>query len=562
MNLERYGLEPGQHIPGFVVHTYLQDFATHFGLDKLIRQQTRVQAASLQANGTWRLDCTSLLRADGERDEKITCDKLIVATGLTSEARMPTLPGSSAFLGPLFHAKDLHTRSRDLERCQEVVVVGGNKSAWDACYSVAGAGGRAHMVMRRSGGGPSWVWRPCYVFGTRLTLARLSSTRLCSWFDPSPFGSSFSSLRRFLHETVLGACLVWAFWAALDFFAAAATGYRDPGLGMLRPWTSTFWMGNSLSVHNYETDWFELVRKGRIVVHHAELTSLGETTVCLSNGSNLRADAVVFCTGWECLPSIKFKPDGISEEMGLPREAISRLQDRFTASGKGLDEYGYRTISSHRKARDQREQEARSWAGAQIRARCAQLGFSPRRTLPRNGKMQAGWDLALKPHSNIPLALDSREAPYRLYRFLVPASRSFDRLRNIAFIGMHRSVHAVIVAQAQALWIKAYFERRLAVDPAPAAAYREAMWHAEYGRLRRPRESGGSGASFPDLVFDSIPYADLLLEDLGLRTMRKRSLWADILHPHSPADYKYVLLSPVHPVPNGFDVCSTWWLHI
>ncbi|KAI1116052.1 FAD/NAD(P)-binding domain-containing protein [Nemania sp. NC0429] len=547
MDLERYGLEPGQHIPGSVVHAYFRDFATHFGLDRLIRQQTRVETASLQANGTWELACTSLCEGErGRRDVKLTCDKLVVATGLTSEARMPTFPGSSDFLGPLFHAKDLHGRSRDLERCEEVVVVGGNKSAWDACYSVASRGARAHMVIRRSGGGPSWVWRPFYVFGTRLTLARLSATRLCSWFDPSPFGSSFSSIRRFLHGTVLGTWLVWAFWALLDFFAAAATGYRDPGLAMLRPWTSTFWMGNSLSIHNYETDWFELVRKGRIIVHHAEVASLERTTVCLSNGNSLRADAVVCCTGWECMPSIRFEPEGIPEEIGLPREVKSRKQDRATASQKGSDQRQPEPTSSKREPRDQREQETRSWARAQIRAQCAQLGFSPRRTLPRDdGTSRTGWDLSLRPHTNKPLALDAREAPYRLYRFLVPASPRFAGLRNIAFIGMHRSVHAAIVAQAQALWVSAYFERRLAVDPEeePAAAYREATWHAEYERLRRPRESGGSGASFPDLVFDSIPYTDLLLEDLGLRTMRKRTLWADIARPYLPADYKYVFFS-------------------
>ncbi|KAJ8104495.1 hypothetical protein ONZ43_g7822 [Nemania bipapillata] len=259
MDLERYGLEPGQHIPGLVVHRYLTDFARHFGLDKLFRPQTRVEVAFLQADGTWELDfkCSS---EDAPQAMKLTCAKLVIATGLTSDAHMPTFPGSSDFLGPLFHAKDLHKRLQDLGGCEEVVVVGGNKSAWDVCYSVATAGARAHMVIRRSGGGPSWVWRPIYLFGVKFTLARLSSTRFFSWFDPSPFGSSFSWVRRFLHGTILGAWLVWAFWTALDFFAAA-TGYGDPRLMMLRPWTSTFWMGNSLSIHNYETDWFDFKRR-------------------------------------------------------------------------------------------------------------------------------------------------------------------------------------------------------------------------------------------------------------------------------------------------------------
>ena len=51
-------------------------------------------------------------------------------------------------------------------------------------------------------------------------------------------------------------------WMAID---------GDPLLRMLRPWTSMFWMGNSLSNHNYETNWFDLVKEGRIVVHHADV---------------------------------------------------------------------------------------------------------------------------------------------------------------------------------------------------------------------------------------------------------------------------------------------------
>ncbi|KAI3336759.1 FAD/NAD(P)-binding domain-containing protein [Xylariaceae sp. AK1471] len=389
MEPERYGLKPGQHIPGYVVHRYLTGFAFHFSLDKLFSQHTKVETVLLQRDGKWQFDYKCFSK-DGPEAGQLTCDKLVIATSLTSEARMPTFPGNTSFRGPLFHAKDLHARSKDLKGCQEVVVVGGNKSAWDVCYSVATTGARARMVIRPSGGGLSWVWRPIYIFGIKLTLARLSSTRLFTCFDPSPFGKSFSS-------------------AALDFLAASATGYSDPRLIMLRPWTSTFWMGNSLSIHNYGTDWFDLARKGQIVVHHADVTSLDGTTAHLSDGSKLKADDVVCCTGWKCKPPIRFEPEGISEDIGLPQEITSHRQD----SGN--------------------------------------LGFSPRRTLPKDDKIQAKGGLTLKIHSNTPLAFDFREVPYRLYRFLVPASPRFLELRNIAFIGMYRSVHAVMVAQAQAL---------------------------------------------------------------------------------------------------------------
>ncbi|KAI0526590.1 FAD/NAD(P)-binding domain-containing protein [Xylaria bambusicola] len=515
MDLERYGLTPGQHIPGSVVHRYFTDFARHFGLDRLIRYQTKVERALLRDDGTWELDCTRVCD-NRPQSGKLTCDKLVIATGLTSDANMPTFPGSSDFLGPLFHAKDLHTRSQDLTGCEEVVVIGGNKSAWDVCYSVATSGSRAHMVIRRSGGGPSWVWRPMHLFTLKLTLARISSTRLFSWFDPSPFGSSFSSVRRFLQETILGVWLTWAFWTVLDLLAMATTGYNDTRLELLRPWVSTFWMGNSLSIHNYESDWFEFARKGQIVIHHADVVSLGGGTAQLSDGSNLRVDALVCCTGWNCTPPIKFEPEGISEEIGLPRKVKSYQKD--------LD--------------GQRDQDLRSWVHAQIRARCAQLGFVPRRTLPEDGESQARHSLYPKFHSNKTIALDDSEAPYRLYRFIVPASPRFLKLRNIGFIGMHRSVHAVIVAQAQALWLAAFFEDGLREKLDSQVVYREAVLHTEYERLRRPRESGGSGASFPDLVFDSIPYTDLLLEDLGLEILRKRTLWENIVQPHLPVDYR------------------------
>lgn len=168
-----------------------------------------------------------------------------------------------------------------------------------------------------------------------------------------------------MHATILDTWPVRAFWAALDFFAAAATGYDDPQLRMLKPWTSTFWMGNSLSVHNYETDWCEPVKKGWIVVHHTDVVSLGETTVHLSNGTALRADAIVCCTGWKCTPPITSRPEGISEEIGLPQEATSHPKDSVKASPNNPS---------------RGDCDTRAQARAQIRMRCAQLGFSPRRT--------------------------------------------------------------------------------------------------------------------------------------------------------------------------------------
>lgn len=86
-------------------------------------------------------------------------------------------------------------------------------------------------------------------------------------------------------------------------------------------------MGNSLGIHNYESAWFELVRKGGVVVYRADIISLAAPTAKFLDGESLIADAVVCCTGWECTPPIMFEPEGVSEETGLPRKDIYRQKD-------------------------------------------------------------------------------------------------------------------------------------------------------------------------------------------------------------------------------------------
>lgn len=46
------------------------------------------------------------------------------------------------------------------------------------------------------------------------------------------------------------------------------------------------------------------------------------------------------------------------------------------------------------------------------------------------------------------------------------------------------------------------------------------------------------GCYVPDFVFDSLPYFDMLLTDLGLKCHRKQGAVAEIFSPYGPADYK------------------------
>ena len=464
-----------------------------------IRYDTSVDSAQLQKDSQWKVQLTSTVLPS--LTHTVNARKLVVATGLTSEPHLPNIPGMTSFRGLLLHSKQLLEKAANLLACKEVVVLGGNKSSWDVCYSSARAGAQVHMVIRPSGGGPSYLWPKSFTLGPfTLSLASMSSSRLFMLFDPTPFARS-SLLRKFLHRTRVGGWICRLFWDQLDRRIKRLNGYDShPELKKLEPWTTPFWMGNSASIHNYETDWFQLVREGKIRVHIADMDSVSEDHVQLSDGTIIKADALVCCTGWKSDATVRF-------ERG---EHPSNLL--------------------HSKSDGNVELEAIR-AETQIHRDITYLCTLPRRT-PNAPGLQ-------------PQARNVNAEPSELYRLVVPWQPELLDSKNVAFIGAHSSLHAVIVAQAQALWITAFFDGRIQhLQPHNvnyAAAEYDTILHSIYGQVRRPKETGGSGDKYPDLVFDSIPYVDTLLMDLGLETKRKDNWWRDILEAHKPRDYKDIV---------------------
>lgn len=529
MVAKEYGLEPGQHIPGKVVNSYLCDFCDAFGLTSRIRFGTKVDSATLLPNEEWQVGFTTTTKpAAGEYEivngdppatagtqEKwsgtLTASKLVLATGLTSEPFIPRLPGRETFNGPVFHAKDFKSRAQELSGANTVVVIGGNKSAWDVCYtSTARLGAKAHMVMRRSGGGPSWCWPP-------QSISAISATRMFSWLDPNPYGSSALFIRKLVKSTWLGRKISGLFWGYLDGKVTGINAYDEsPGLANLKPWASTFWMGNSLSIHNYETSWFDLARNGQITTHAAEVSSLSGNTVHLSDGTVIEADAVVCCTGWETTPSVKFFPESLADGLGFP--STSNTGDRVL------------------------EAKVR----AEILRSTPVLRGKPVRKLPRTLRPETQLNISSELPTTAPeKAFASSSSPYRLYRFVLPCDADIIRMKNLAVIGAHITLQTALVSQVQALWITAFFDGKipdLAVTSNSQLGFeaikRETYLHTEYQRIRRPKETGGTGDRCPDLVFDSIPYADVLLADLGLPCHRKSSWYREITEPYGVRDFE------------------------
>lgn len=193
MSTEVYGVKPGEHIPGEVLHRYLTDFAKKFGMFSRTRFNTKVVSIEATQDG-YRVAVSA-----SNGDQVLETKKIIIATGLTTEPNMPQYPGKEDFGGPYFHAKDFRSNGSTVKSAEHVVVVGAGKSAFDVAYAYADAGVHVDMVVRKEGKGPVYISKP-WVMGGKSRLEKLISVRWMTFFSPCPFAGidGYQWIRNFL----------------------------------------------------------------------------------------------------------------------------------------------------------------------------------------------------------------------------------------------------------------------------------------------------------------------------------------------------------------------------
>ncbi|KAF4470453.1 flavin-binding monooxygenase [Fusarium albosuccineum] len=475
MTEKKYGVLPDNHIPAAVLHQYLTDFAQHFGVYERIQFHTKVDVVEPETDGGWSLTITG---PQGQR--KVETAKLILATGLTSTPNMPQYKGADSFGAPLFHAKDFCKEAPNLKDIKNAVVVGGAKSAFDVAYALVEDGATVDLVIRDNGHGPVWI-APPFVTPFKKRLDKLLLTRWMTWFAPCPWGGEdgYGSIRNFLHGTSIGRYLVDFFWTALSSDVITANGYDShPELQKLRPWHSAFWIGSGLSILNYQNSLFDLVKQGKIRVRIGNIDHLEKNKVVMVDGTQLDADIIVCSTGWKKESPVKFRNLG-PQGFGLPFN-----EEEMSALRKEADE---NVLDMFPRLKDQ-----------------PHLRFEPKTT-----------------------------EPLRLYRFMVPSTLVYKR--NLAFSGAVSTVSTSICATVQGHWIAAYLGNKLERLPDTQQEITdEIMLHTQWGKWRYPC---GYGASLPDFVFEGLPYADLLLRDLGIKNHRKRGIFEELTSPYSPKDF-------------------------
>ncbi|CAO2647203.1 Nn.00g081250.m01.CDS01 [Neocucurbitaria sp. VM-36] len=487
MSVEGFDLVD-DHIPGEHVNEYLQKYAKRFGLAEHMRFNCTVDLAIDQGSAGWTLAVTQVMQ-EKKLTYRVAAAKLIIATGLTSEPFMPKLEGREEFDAPIYHTSEFAKAEHGLGSFKKVVLLSGAKFSWDIACAYASAGIQVDWVIRESGHGPCWML-PNRLTPLKIIPEYLLQTRLVTWLSPCIWEDGFSYIRNFFHQHWLGQKIVNTFFAKMQHSVEEINNYEGhPETAKLKPWDDVFFIGTNRGLLNYGLDFFEFVRNGTIRVHIADITHLSHHTVHISNANALEADVLICGTGWKDTPQLDFITE---KELGLPGHLSASFQQYIAK------------------------------AETEIFQNCPKLQHQP---TPRHTKPMTDN------------AMETAPEPYRLYRFMIPPA--FIENRTLAFAGAYRSPATTIIAQTQALWITAFFDRQVPAlaatdDKTAQRLMYETVLHTQYGKWRYSR---GFGARFPELWFDCLPYVDLMLRDIGVQNQRKKTWWAERFKPYMPTDY-------------------------
>lgn len=487
MDPKVYDVREGWHIPGRVVYDYLTDYADHFDIRKRIRFLTKVVEIEKAEDG-W--DVNTVHIQDGT-EKTYTSKKLIMCNGLASSPNPVSIPGYKDFDRPVFNHGSLRSRGEALAqdpKVDRVTVVGASKIGYDAVYMFANHGKKVDWVVRKSGGGAVWMSEPWIKMGPwTIMLEHIACMRFFTWFSPCIWGNfdGFGWIRRFLARTRLGRWLTDGLWEQIRTDTVEVNGYRkEKELQHLEPWESLFWSAR-VGILNYEKDPHDFLRSGQVTLHNHDVSLRQGGVVEFEDGTEVRTDAVVQITGWQLAPTIKWKPEGIEASIGIPSTSYSPSELDFWSS---LD----------RKA------------DGEILRQFPRLASPPERKLPFTQPI----------------------TPMRLYRGIAPPGLTATGDRSLCFLKMVHCTSNFILAETQALWAFAYLNRKLEIDETDV--YWQTALSSRFGKWRYP---WGFSQWYPEFVYDAVPYADMLLTDLGLRRHRKPTWLKERFEGYTVHDY-------------------------
>ena len=258
------------------IRQYLREVSIEGGVRDHIRFGAEVVAATFDDDASrWLVEL-----ADGET---LAVDVLVCATGQLSRPRLPDVAGRNSFAGPQFHSAEWdHSVSLDGKR---VVVVGGGASAIQVVPAIADLTDHLTVVQRS----PSWIVNKYDWTQGRLerAISRVPALlrayhRLMWWW----FESRYPLVLRKLDPVRR----VWEAWRR----RAIRRTVKDPV--KVAACTPDYALGCNRIL--LSRDWYPTVARDDVRVLRTGVSAMTRTGVVTSEGDEIAADVVVWCTGF------------------------------------------------------------------------------------------------------------------------------------------------------------------------------------------------------------------------------------------------------------------------
>ncbi|WP_335946415.1 NAD(P)/FAD-dependent oxidoreductase [Salipiger bermudensis] len=243
------------------------------------------KAAYDEATGTWEVK----VNRDGE-EVTLRPTQLVLATGMSGKANIPSFPGMESFKGTIQHSSQ--HEGPDAWTGKKVVVVGSNNSAHDICAALWEADADVTMVQRSS----THIVRSDTLMEIGLG-ALYSEEAVASGMTTEKADMVFASLPyRIMHEFQIPLYDQMKerdaeFYAGLEK-AGFDLDWGDDGSGLFMKYLRRG------SGYYIDVGASQLIIDGEVKLVKGQVERFDETGVVLADGTHLEADLVVMATGY------------------------------------------------------------------------------------------------------------------------------------------------------------------------------------------------------------------------------------------------------------------------
>ncbi|PQE12547.1 hypothetical protein CJF30_00002425 [Rutstroemia sp. NJR-2017a BBW] len=362
--------------------------------------------------------------------------------------------------------------------CKLITVLGGGKSAADMVYQSVKKGKTVNWVIRKSGEGPALLF-PAPGHGRYKNSIESSATRHKACFSPSSFMPWLPSLP---HQTSYGINYMKKRVEDVDKHCREIVGYEIreealPSFKNLDFTTSAFWCTGPLGLAQHDDFWDTIAK--HVTVHRKDITSMTSQGIILDDGIEVPTDALLCGTGWKS--SYPFLSSTLSKSLGLPQQ-YQKEDETWKALLKTADQL--------------------------VLTKFPQLAHPPPNLRPTTPTTTS-----------------------KLYKGIAPLSD-----QSIVFLGHIDISNSFRAAEAQAIWSTAYFDNKVTMPPLEQAQKDVAYMNA-FSKRRYPTHGQKGDCFFFELVW----YTDALMDEVGLRSHRRKGWWGDWVEPCLAEDFKDVV---------------------